>query len=172
MKSEGKPFRLNNPVFAKIVDYYQLCGGDRLLPTEGSALDGFIMRFHREFAIKNPFFPMDIPFLFVYQDFSDKVVQGFIEIKGMNVKSQIGAFREYMQRYGDEMRRKYYDNNPDKEPRLLSNKNRRSLDEKIAGAKKTIVTMLQIGWENKSELNTQIKRLERLLAEKYPVKKS
>lgn len=171
MKAEQKPFRLNNAVFAKIVDYYQLCGADKMLPSDGATLDGFIMRFHREFAIKNPFFPMEIPFLFVYQDFADKVVQGFIEIDGMNIKAQVKAFREYMQRYGNTMRRRYYDQHPDREPTLLQKTNERGLDEKIAGAKKTVATMLRIDWNNKKEVGDQIERLERLLEEKYPLPK-
>lgn len=116
-----------------LVAYHQSIGADKDLPTGKRSLYGYLNRFHLQLAVKNPHWPSDLPFGFVYGAFINAVMYGKTELKGYNIKANVKAFRQWITQNGveEQLYKAYYNSNPDKMPKQLKGREVEETEEDI-----------------------------------------
>lgn len=103
-----------------ILAYLYLTGAtDYYLTDNDDANKQIIIKFFDQLVVKNKFFPLNMKITYVLDKFTDAVVQGDVELKGLNLRSQVKAFKEWILVNLHIIAQEYYLYYGEKEPNKL-----------------------------------------------------
>jgi len=108
---------------------YSIGATDYHLTENDEANKQVLIQWYNEMVVKNTSFPSDINIGFVLEEFKSAVIQGYADMKGFNLRSQVQAFKQWIREYNNELYSKWYSLNADKKPKELP---------RFAGAEKTV----------------------------------
>lgn len=107
----------------EIYNYLHSIGADSKVLSDNSKKRNQIIlnKWFQMLVIRNERFPDDIPVNFVFSHFHEMVVQNKVKIKGFNLRAQIEAFHEYMDKWEYSLRKKWWMvQNPGDRPKAIA----------------------------------------------------
>lgn len=121
-ESIGAKISLSRNLLNNLVIYFRDIGSDGKLPNRKDELYDYLNDFHIKLAVKNPHWPHEMNFGFVYGAFFNAILHGHIDLNGHNVSAHLRAFKHWITGSGveDNLRMAWLQAHPDKAPKQLT----------------------------------------------------
>lgn len=121
---------LSRDMLNNMIMYFRDIGAEKTLPSKKEKLYEYLNHFHEQLAVKNPYWPEDLPFGYIYGAFFNRIIQGYIEINGFNIRSHSVAFRKWAESGNiKRLRDAYYRENEDEAKNQIESKTQKEPDE-------------------------------------------
>lgn len=99
----------SHPQMLSIYTHFSAIGADSQLLTNKKEYNRAILqKWYQTLVIQNKRFPMDLPIVFVLDEFFNAILQRQVDLKGYNLLAHITAFHEFIEKYNHTIRSKHW----------------------------------------------------------------